>query len=118
MTETECPALPESLFAGSDAPGYAGASRRASAKNDDRGESSGGGYAVSFGAVVATALSCALAGGVAGYFIPKKHQSRSAAWRYESVAGESDRPTETEFRNLSPRSRASGERAREVELSA
>lgn len=118
MTETECPALPESLFAGSDAPGYAGASHRASAKNDDRGESSGGGYAVSFGAVVATALSCALAGGVAGYFIPKKHQSRSAAWRYESVAGESDRPTETEFRNLSPRSRASGERAREVELSA
>ena len=119
MTETECPALPESLFAGSDAPGYAGAARRASAKNDAKnGESSGGGYAVSFGAVVATALSCGFAGGVTGYCLPKKHQSRSAAWRYESVAGESDRPTETEFRNLSPRSRASGERAREVELSA
>jgi len=103
MTETECPALPESLFAGSDAPGYAGAVRRASAKNDAKnGESSGGGYAVSFGAVVATALSCALAGGVAGYCLPKKHQSRSAAWRYESVAGESDRPP-AEFRNLSPR---------------
>ena len=121
MTETECPALPESLFAGSDAPGYAGAARRASAKNESakNGESSGGGYAVSFGAVVATALSCALAGGVAGYCLPKKHQffSRSAAWRYESVAGESDRPP-AEFRNLSPRSRASDERAREVELTA
>ena len=120
MTETECPALPESLFAGSDAPGYAGAVRRASAKNDAKnGESSGGGYAVSFGAVVATALSCALAGGVAGYCLPKKHQffSRSAAWRYESVAGESDRPP-AEFRNLSPRSRTSDERAREVELTA
>ena len=57
MTETECPALPESLFAGSDAPGYAGASRRATAKNDHRDhESSGGGYAVSFGAVVAALL--------------------------------------------------------------
>ena len=86
------------------------APRRASAKNDDRGESSGGGYAVSFGAVVATALSCALAGGVAGYFIPKKHQSRSAAWRYESVAGESDRPTETEFRE--PLAAVQAERAR------
>ena len=97
MTETECPALPESLFAGSDAPGYAGAARRASAKNDVSKKSSGGGYAVSFGAVVATALSCALAGGVAGYCLPKKHQSRSAAWRYESVAGESDRAREVEL---------------------
>ena len=93
-----------------------GAARRASAKNDAKnGESSGGGYAVSFGAVVATALSCVFAGGVAGYCLPKKHQSRSAAWRYESVAGESDRPP-AEFRNLSPQSRASDERAREVEL--
>ena len=93
------------------------APHRAVCENDDRGESSGGGYAVSLRRGGRHgALLCAR-GRRRGYFIPKKH-NRRAAWRYESVAGESTAPTETEFRNLSPRSRASGERAREVELSA
>jgi hypothetical protein len=76
--------------------------------------------------VFATALSCAFAGGVVGYYFPKKHQARPGAWKYESVA-ESDRPdppAESDFRNLSPRSRrerarsrGSRENVREVELS-
>lgn len=130
MTDAACPALPESLFVGSDTLGYAGAvRRRGGVANAGAADGDGGDArepAVSFGAVFATALSCAFAGGVVGYYLPKKHQARPGAWKYESVA-ESDRsdpPAESDFRNLSPRSRrerarsrGSRENVREVELS-
>ena len=134
MTDAACPALPESLFVGSDELGYAGAVRRrggvagagAHAADGDCGDAREREPAVSFAAVFATALSCAFAGGVVGYYFPKKHQARPGAWKYESVAesDRSDQTAERDFRNLSPqsrrersRSRGSRENVREVELS-
>ena len=122
MTDAACPALPESLFSGSDAPGYAGAVQR-------RGGAARGDPAVSFGlgAVLATALACALAGGVVGYRFPKKRRASAAAWKYETVA-ESDDPPGADAPSLSLPPRAGREGAgstrgnaaiaRELELGA
>ena len=117
MTDAACPALPESLFSGSDVPGYAGAVRRRG------GAAAAPAASFGFGAVFGTALAFALAGGVAGYHFPKKCRERAgAAWKYESVA-ESD-PPQADVSNLSPRtrreragaSRGNAEDTREVEL--
>jgi phosphodiesterase/alkaline phosphatase D-like protein len=109
MRETSCHSIPESMYAGSDVSGYSGAVKSRAAAAAAAPAAAGS----AFGAVLATAVSCAFAGGLVGYCLPKRNAGKPAAWRYESVdefiRGEDDASRRGDLTPRSRGKRSSGE---------
>ncbi|MDA9098292.1 alkaline phosphatase D family protein [bacterium] len=122
MTRTPCSAFPDSLFqarSGQDENGYVGATRSRSIESSQPPPSNSNSNTdpyVSFAAVFATAFSCALAGALIGYWIPKRTGGRNSNWWYRQLGSRDNGSTETRRRSRRSASRSQSPPERRAEL--